>query len=345
MSQEIMVPTFNPTEIWPNNEHPELDEAIQKSIDTLNKQNPDKLIYDLLQSVEKSEKGIAYAVITANDYEGYSKEEALVLFSPFANTMAPNNLVKARFIAEAAKDADIRDDQGKLKPVVLLSSPGSDSSIQLSWDERRVIKSGDLGPAAKELLHVVAEKDFGHVALLGFSLASSLARTAAAEAYGSNLDINALSIGDDPQVEARPLIKLASDFFKATIPDLKKAVEDTGLKAQNEAYNNGTVYGINFLVSTFARPAANHYIYRGLAKDTFEQQMSEVLAESKIDRIVVGYGSASEITKPAKIEPSLQRLYEMYGLDSFTSIKVNGGKHTWGDELTLLAKLYMLALT
>jgi hypothetical protein len=59
--------------------------------------------------------------------------------------------------------------------------------------------------------------------------------------------------------------------------------------------------------------------------------------------LTVGYGGESTITRPADIEPAIASLYNHNGEDSFTSIRVEGVQHTWGDQLTLLAKLYLRA--
>lgn len=61
-------------------------------------------------------------------------------------------------------------------------------------------------------------------------------------------------------------------------------------------------------------------------------------------RLVIGYGADTSIAKPESIEPALQHIYDLKGQDSFISVKVDEGKHTWGDQLTLLAKLYMRAV-
>lgn len=335
--------SFTPTELWtPDAETFELGAPIHQALDEMNSKDPTHLIDSLQRSVEHSESGVAYAVLKGEQPGEYSDSEALVMFNPYANAATPNMLVRAEFIREVARFSDVRDGQGKLKPVVMLASPGIEgSSLRLSRDERHELRKGELGPAARELLHVVSEQEIGRVTLLGFSQGADLALAGARSAYSANLDTHAVAIGDPAGVEARSLHRLAGDFFKVGAKDLKHAIGATGLNAQQAALGLGVADFMRFGVSAL-RPT-NLRLYNALGKDTFEAHMQEVLSEGVVEKLAVAYGSDSAIAKPATIEPALERLYAAHGEDSFISIKVAGGKHTWGDQLTLLSKLYMQA--
>lgn len=334
---------FTPTELWmPDSESFNLDEPIRRALDEMNGKNPAQLIDSLEKRVEHSESGVAYAVLKGDTPGEYSDSEALVMFNPYANAATPNMLVRAELIREVARFSDVRDTEGKLKPVIMLASPGiNGSSLRLSRDERQELRKGELGPAARELLHAVSEQEIGRVTLLGFSQGADLALAGARRAYAANLDTHAVAVGDPAGVEDRSMSRLAGDFFKAGAKDIKRAVGATGLVAQQEALGFGVVDFMHFGAAAL-RPT-NLRLYSALAANTFEARMQAIIDEGVVDRLVVGYGGSSAIAKPEAIEPALHRLYETNGEDSFISVKVDGSKHTWGDQLTLLSKLYMRA--
>lgn len=336
-------PAFTPTEIWTSTSNPpELDETIERALQEMNQKNPAQLINVLKQSVERSEGGVTYAMLRGDNPGEYSESEALVVFNPFANAATPNMLVRAEFIREVAKWTGVRDADGKLKPVIMLASPGlGGSKLRLTNDERRELKNGELGPAARELLRAVSEKEIGQVSLLGFSQGADVALAGARSAYSANLDAQAIAVGDPVGVEARGMPKLAGDFFKAGASDLKKVVTATGLDAQKKALGSGMVDFTRFGISA-ARPLSLA-LYKGLGAEVFEKRIQEILDEGIVDRIVVGYGGSSDIAKPENIEPAIEQLYEQNGRDGLISVRVDGAKHTWGDQLTLLSKLYMKA--
>ena len=336
---------FIPTELWtPDAETFDLGAPIHQALDEINGKHPGHLIETLQKSVEHSESGIAYAVLRGDNPGEYSDSEALVMINPFANAATPNMLVRAEFIREVAQFSDVRDAQGKLKPVVMLASPGiNGSKLRLTRDERHELRSGELGPVARELLHAVSEQEIGRVTLLGFSQGADLALAGARSAYGANLDTHAVAIGDPAGVADRTMPQLAGDFFKAGTKDLKLAVAATGLEAQQAALGTGAVDFMRFGASVL-RPT-NLHLYHALGANTFETRVQQILDEGVIDKLVIGYGGDSAIAKPEAIEPALQHLYDVNGADSLISIKVAGGKHMWGDQLTLLSKLYMQAAT
>ncbi len=338
---EASTATIVPTEVWlPGSD---LEEPFERALHELNQKDPKQLIDTLKQSVEHSENGVAFAVLKGDNPSEYSTTDALVIFNPFANAATPNMLVRAEFVREVAKQTAVCDAEGKLKPVIMLASPGiGGSSLNLTKVEREALKAGELGPAARELLHAVTEKEVGRVALFGFSQGADMALAGARSGYSASLDVEAVAAGDPAGVEDRSIAKLAQDFSKAGAKDLKKAVAATGLAAQKTALGLGLVDFTRFGVS--ATNPLNLAMYKGLGNDVFESRVLDILEEGTVGRLVVGYGADTSIAKPESIEPALQHIYDLKGQDSFISVKVDEGKHTWGDQLTLLAKLYMRAV-
>jgi hypothetical protein len=338
MSQ-VEVTRFSPTESWHGYEP---DEAIEKALQEMNQKNPGELIDNLQRQVESSQGGVAYAILKGEKPEEYSSTEALVMFNPFANAATPNMLMRTEFLREVAKFSDVRDSDGKLKPVVMLASPGiNGSKVKLSRQEKKEVKKGDLGPVARELLQAVSEKEIGQVALLGFSQGADVALAGARTAYSANLDTSAVSVGDPAGVKARSMPRLMKDF-NAAAPDLEAAADRTGLIPLKPARLGQGEYR-RFAMSA-AQPINWLVIGRALGAHSFEGRVQELFDEGRVDKLVVGYGEKSTIAPPAAIEPSLQRLHERDVHEILTSIKVEDAQHTWGDQLTLLAKLYMRAL-
>lgn len=341
---------FQPTEIWhPGSSVFELGEAIENARREINEKNPAQLIHELRNSVARSDGGIVHAELKGNHPEVYSDTDALVMFNPFANTATPNMLVRAEFVREAAKNADIRDEAGKLKPVIMLASPGIfGSRLRLNENEKKQIRSGNLGPAAKELLGAVSAQEYGRIALLGFSQGADMAISGARGAYDANLDAYALSIGDPAGVKNRAWYGLGLDFMESG-GQLQEQIEQGGIDAQMKAIGKSPLsfarnkdfirFGFVSLTPT------NRAIWSALTKDTFLDHMQEVLDDGTLDKVIVGYGGQSDIAKPTLIESHLAELHNGLTDNRLTSIRVEGKNHSWGDHLPLLAKLYLKALT
>ena len=317
----------------------------------MNRKDPKQLIQELKKAVRRSDNGIMYAVLTGKNDAEYSKTDALVLFNPFANTATANMLVRTEFIREAAQKADIRDEQGKLKTVIMLASPGfyRGSDIKLSKEEKQRVRNGDFGPTARELLKTVAAKDFGRVALLGFSQGADVAVAGANVAYSENLDVNRLGIGDPATNQTRGPFELALDFLK-TGSSFQRYIEASDLTPQKTAIGKSplsparNVDFVRFGLSSLLVPA-NRDLWTGLRKDTLESELQHAVISGSIEKCVVGYGGNSTIASPFTMEPILQRLQSQPNDNRLISIKVDGATHAWGDQLPLLAKLYLRAIT
>ncbi len=331
---------FKPTEIWtPNKTEFYLEPAILAARESMNRENTDELIHKLLSKVER-DNGLAYAVLNGDSPAEYSSTDAIVMFDTFSVGPSANRLARAEFIRRVAKQAGVTDSDGKFKPVIFLASPGPGSNLHLSPEQRRGLKNGEMGIAAQEMLAVVRKKEIGQVALAGFSQGAAMAAAAARQAFNSGLDIKSLSVGDPPTVEARkPYTQLQPDFMKDT--DFAPAIEATGLNIQGSTLNWVDMLRAG---AGMLRPI-NHSIIKAMSSDTFEANVQELIDEGILDKIVVGYGSDSKITKPGFIEPALHRLSQRDTDEILTTIKVVGANHTWGDNLPVLAKLYLRALT
>lgn len=334
---------FKPTEIWTaGSEISHFTEPVQRALHEMNQKDPAQLISSLKDSVEQSEGGVTYAILKGDNPSEYSDTEALVMLNPFATAATTNMLVWTEFIREVAKYSDVRDSEGKLKPTIMLANPGlGGSKMKLEREEWRGVKNGELGPAARELLRAVSEKEFGQVALLGYSKGADMALAGARSAYSANLDTKGVAVGDPCGVEERSRPILIADMSKAGPKSVTDAIKVTGLDAQKKAFGSGTIDFMRFGLSAI-RPA-NLALGKGLGAEVFAERVQEILDEGVVEKLVVAYGSETSIARPEKIEPAIRRLYEINGRASFMSVKVANGDHMWGNQLNLLAKLYMRA--
>jgi hypothetical protein len=335
---------FSPTEIWePRTPGFDLEPAIEVAQHNMNHKNPAELIDKLNASVQRSDSGIVYALLKGEHPGEYSDTDALVMFNPFANTATANMLVRAEFIREVAKESDVRDEAGKLKPVIMLASPGlHGSNLKLNGEDKKQIRKGDLGPAAREYLKAVSAMDFGHIALLGYSQGADLALAGGASAAVANLDKSVIAIGEPASVQDRGLLNLGKNFMNAG-PDIGQRAKDSGLLALNMAQDEIRSDYRNFWTSMIY-PSNWNLLARGMSHDYFQANMQTILDAGKINKIVVAYGDRSSITPIESIEPSLAELHRKVSDDRLLTIRVKGGTHAWGEDLTVLAKLYLKAL-
>jgi len=332
---------FEPSEVW--NVDDKLDEPIERARWEMNAKDTAQLVDSLRHKLQRSDKGVAYAVLDGDRPQDYSTTEAMVYFDSLSVGPSANRLVKAEFIREVAAHSDLegaRDTRGKLKPVILIASPGPGSDLRLNSEERKQIKKGDFGPAAAEYLRAISELGLGKIATLGFSKGSKDALAAVLVAGQANLDVDRTAVGEHPGTEKRNLGQLTSDFGKAGTKELEEAKARTGLAAQEASLNKRDMARF---VAGLAKPI-NWTLIKGMRANTFEKEVQEILDRGLVERLVVGYGSESAIAKPQAIEPALNRLHQKYADERLFSIKVRDGNHAWGDQLPLLAKLYMRAL-
>lgn len=337
-----------PSEIWtPQTGDFKLGYAIEAARQEMNTQNPARLIHALNRGVKRSASGIVYSVLKGERPDEYSVTDALVMFNPFGNTATPNMLVRSEYIRLVAEQENIRDDLGKLKPVIMIASPGIfGSKLKLSKAEKAQVRSGELGSIAQKILVSVSAQEYGKVSLLGFSMGADLALAGAQNAYNCNLDLEKIAVGDPVGVEARSSLELALDFLKSG-GQFQESIASGKLTTQQRTIGKSTISvrrNVDFTrFAIVSLTPTNRMLWTALGKNSFEDQVSRLLDNNDISKLVVGYGGISDITKPEVIEPQLGRLQSKSG-DRLTSIRVESKNHSWGDQLPLLAKLYMKAL-
>ncbi len=327
---------FTPTEIWT----PDLESDFDRIRREVNSEDPEVLLSSLMKKVEQTDNGIVYAVLDGNTPGEYSITDALVIFNTFAAGATPIALAKAEIIRRVAKEAGIRDAEGKLKPVIMLANPNiiNGSKFALSKEEKKEVKAGDLGSIASELLRAVEQKDIGKIAIFGFSNGADLGLAASRKAYSRNLDIHSTSVGDPASTEARGLPRLVKDFMGAGNKSLKEEMNQSDVVLVDKAFGTGTIDFARFGASNFI--PQNVRLALGMGKNTFETRVQEILDDGKVEEgLVIGYGDSSKIAKPENIEPAMQRLYEANGSNAFMSIRFSDSKHTFGDNLEKMAYL------
>lgn len=329
--------TFIPNETWHIDDL--LDPSIESARQEMNLEDPAELLAGLKQEVKTAENGVKFAVLRGRNPDEYSEDEALVIFNPYANGPTPNMLIRSEFVRRVAKHSGVTAQDGKLKPVIMLASPSiGGSKLKLTSEEKKKVRSGDLGPAARELLHAVSTTEVGRVSLLGYSQGAETATAGAKRAYSANLDLSGLAIGDPIGIKDRSLLELGMDFSKAA-PDMARVIERSGVNAQ-DAYKDK----MSTILATFVPNALKSWsLGVGMSHNTFETNMLQLMREGRLDNITITYGSKSSLSTPAVIEPQLAELEAMDQNSILTTVRVEGATHAWDNQMPLLAKLYMRA--
>lgn len=334
-----------PRNLWTPDNHTSL--AVETARRNMNNTSYEILLDNLQKLVETDvSNGISFAILNSSDLKEnpqslskrvkYSKDEAIVLFNPFANALTPNALVKAEFIRQVAQNLGITDDRGDFKPLIVIASPGfRGSNVYFTSDQRQRLKDGDFEPFVSKALGTIKQRGFGRVSLLGFSQGADMALAAAIFASESHIDAQGLAIGDPVSVEDRKVRGLLLDFNKAGKRSLDSAVEETKLDAQKRAL--GTVDYTRF---GFSAMFPNNWLFvQGMTHDTALERLIAARSVPTLGNMAVGYAENSAITKPNEIERTLgSEALARYilGIDHFM---VMGADHTWGDRLSIYASL------
>jgi hypothetical protein len=339
MGEDLFIPSYEWTLADPT------DLPIRYARREMNQENPKELLEKLRKEIKHTEGGVNFAVLRGDNPEEYSSTDALVIFNQFGISPNDSSLVRAEFVRRVAREADVHDDEGKLKPVILLGSPSHDygsafgRGLKLTKNEKEVVKNGQLGPYAERLLNVVAWEGFGRVALRGLGQGADVALAAGEKQYRYMLDLDSISVGAVIAQEDRDCLALLGSSTKARTKSLRRSIKNTGLIAQKETQDNLVgvgVLGASALINT------NRVLLGGLSKNSFEERIQTVLDQGEIDKIILGYGTNDAYSNTQIIESAIQGINDMRP-ESVVSVRINNGDHAWGEQLTILSKLYLLA--
>jgi len=331
-----------PNEIVPPSFEDIGEESITKAIETFNS-IPDLKTLDYFlreNNVEMSPNGVCYAIVGP---EGKSQTEAILVPTPFANTMTDNMLERAYFLSKVVEEEGIADSDGNILPVIMVASPGiGGSKMHFTKEELAEIRSGNLGVYAKELLRAIELIGVGRLAITGaFSQGADIALASHKHAPSANIDITRLAVGDPAGVVNRGFVELGRDFMATGPKDLKQTLGESGLHHKGDSINSSDF--ARFALSAITSPV-NRALWQGLSHDNFEKTLIEILnspqvADKITKSVVVGYGENSSIARPEHIEPALQRATEQDLMKILYTMRVKNANHTWGDNLPLLSLL------
>lgn len=345
---------WTPDQIWRPYDHDyEVEAPIQRAVERMNGREYGELVNDLRSRVEyyrpdeRYEQGMAMAVLDGGNPEAYSTTDALVLFNPFANGATDNMLIRSEFVRLCAEESEVRDEDGKLLPVVMVASPSQTSELHLSQNEELEIKeSGNFSDVAEKLLIQVRHRGFGRIALAGFSQGADIALSAAESAFINNLDVTSVNVGDPAGVIERNYLKLGLGFLQSSSSlqpnvlagGVRPNMIAQGLDKEIQPYQNDMMA---FIKGALNR--TNRTIWQGLAKDDFAAKTANLLNHRMLDKIVVAWGEDSTVTPAQVIREQLAGIVSAapQNSDKLVSIEVANAQHGWGDNLLLLARLYL----
>ena len=328
---------FRPSQVWdPDSADFEVEEAILRARDEMNRENPDELLSQLTQKSQTSKRS---GVITfvGHKAEDYSKTDGLVLFDSYAMGIEKGRLTRPEFVRRVLYHAGVRDKEGLPLPVLFIPSPGLRSFFK-SWVNARAIRKGEFGHFAQPRLKAVESMGIGRISLMGHSQGASVAIAAARRQFSPNFDIEAL-IADDPvNVERRKIREFSRDFRAAT--DRSQAREANDLKAQLESVDNRGM--AQFLITAVFWPSNSLVMLPAMTKNRFDNDVKEVITEGRTQKLVVAYGAQSEMAVPILVESSLWALSSTDDRRVLTSICIESADHTWVEDYRLVGKTALM---
>ncbi len=295
-------------------------------------------------------KGTAYAV---NGSKDNSVEEAMVLYLAFANKLSPHNRIKAEFIRRAFNRAGIRDEKGLTLPVVTVASPSVGSTIKgMNQLDKQAVRKGNFTHATRTSLEIVKQLGFGKVGFVGHSQGGTFANYAAGQAYNQNLDVLMVAASDMTGTKAFKKAELAQ-AFAADADYLQVEVAQAGLKPYIDALGYDEEMNklrrfrqdARFVMDVLSHPKLNlGTLLSGLAQPTF-------INAAKNDAYLFpaaftyGYGNHSGIVDPIGLEQQVEEARSsVWPTPNMQTIEIDGGRHTWSDNVPLYATFVLDAV-
>ena len=318
------------------------DEPVLQARFDMNREDPGRLITNLRDQVYKIDK-TATALLAGPEPGNYSSTEGIIFYDSFGMGVDSARLTRPEYLRRVLEHADVRDGDGRYLPVSWIASPGFKSSYNLSNSQKKEIrKEGNFGHIAAAGLRVAELLKWQRVHLFGVSMGGDIALAGAGRQFSKNFDIGTVFDCDPTNSQQRrPYIQLARDFTADS--DLAPARAASGIRAQ-QAEIKPIRGNIQFDYSVL-RPISARTLAQGMAHDRFQEDAHRVLTEGRAHRLVVAYSANGHIVKPAIIEPQLAALSQVDKMNRLTSVRIEGGDHTWMDNYPLLGQVALLGFS
>ncbi|HWZ65658.1 MAG TPA: hypothetical protein VNX65_02550 [Patescibacteria group bacterium] len=237
--------------------------------------------------------GIRYAALAGEAPSEVSREEALVMVTPFSRTLE-DTMVTAAYMQMLANEVGMTDQHGLNLPFYLFGSPMGEAGVNLSPTDRRQVAKGDMSPIARNNLELLRRllPNVGRVALLGFSYGGAM--VAATGCFAPNIDliVSSMTIGAPGNAVQQPSSTLLRSFIKER--------EHTGpYKEDRQAVFQAAEpvrSGSETLRGVLGQSRTNFVILRSLAAGRLNADI--IGAHEKVSGLITGvnYGTEDLIT-------------------------------------------------
>lgn len=215
------------------------------------------------------ETGVRSAILT-DPKQCNSDTDAIIIPGPFA-TKLESFIVLAEMIRRLGDVANVRDEKGRVLPVVALSAPVADATIKLNRQQQSQVKAGDFRPIAEKQLESIGKfmPDLHRVSILGVSFGGSMAPVLANVASRSGKQVDTLVMGvPGNMLKQRALKELVSAFA-----DEARAV-DPYLAARTGVFSKPQIAGFMDMAK---RAGINLDLMRGFAAGQFFGNLADYL--------------------------------------------------------------------
>jgi hypothetical protein len=351
MSKEI-VDTFNPGGqrsdlLWtPDKDTFVYPEAVLQVADDFNNTDFRRLAHDVGEHVMRDNAtGIEYGEWRE---EGDSDTDVIAMFSTFATRIDSNMQLRGEFCNRVFRQAGLTDQAGKPLPLIFFGAPAGNARYPLSHEQRKIVASGDLGPAAAAQLELLKRKGYGRAALLGFSQGGSMSAAGARVAHEQDMDITAVGAASVPNVIERGAFALQLAFgaqAKNLRPDLDKGDLLPFIEVHKRDYSEAA-----YTRAMLSQLAINWALFKGMTHDRFGSDLKEALQQNSDAQTTIsaaagkrdGVGRANETRLTIE---NLRHDAQVIGAPNPHYVAIDQGHHSWGDRVTLLASFYAYALS
>lgn len=317
----------------------QIPENLQRIIAEFDAEPYEKLVAHLRSQICLVPKGMTYAVLHGDND---SNTKLIMHFNPYANNLSANMLLRCELIRRMAAASGVTDSAGKQLGIFVASAPHRGSKLQLSRPQHRIVRSGDLAAVTRQYLNIVQSLGYRRLDCIGYSQGASLAANAAHQAASSNLQVDSLVIGDPPNLLDRRGRELAWRYVRE-YRHLKEKTSTHPMRHVRRMHTEGSMLG--WIGSAFGSAKANYSLFRGLSRNQLAQDLRSVAATQV--PITLGYGTHSSITPHGSVSELAAQ--HRRGFDAaqhpLELIGIEEGRHTWGDDIDVLAVFYAYGLS
>lgn len=260
-----------------------------------------------------------------------SKHTAIAMPGTFGNGIWPHLVARAEALATMTKEAGLRDDDGRLVPVLITASPSMKSRFNLSKLELSDVSDGDFNPVVERQAHAMREHRLKQlVGAVGTSLGSaSIARLMTR--FGTREFDKGQAVFFEPAHGLKRGVIRQLIAFGRESSGFKSALAAENIQVINDLFASGST-NPDFEKGIFNQAAENYAQVKGLGQGGLQSDTEKLRKAGVIHTVVRGTDSH---VAPAKIIDGLR----------CPVLEVVGGNHSLADRVGRFAVIAAANLT